>query len=279
MRWLSAASCASPEDLLHLVPRGPDVQPEWQAPAGPHDPDAPHASRGQHVDHEPWIGQSPRGPEDGGIAIARHRARLRLRAEARGSAPPRRRFARTERGAPRCSRRLGRCQLVPPPRPRRSRRRRGRVAGGAPSPSRLHSATGRAAAALTRREMVRCAGAISAFAQLDPERVQQAVARLADDLRSGHWAARHSALREQESLDLGDRLIIAERRAPGPPPGRPGRSRPRADSGASGNHAGRLARRTYAVSAPEGRARTGARGGSHGDAPAASPRPRDGRRE
>ena len=35
--------------------------------------------------------------------------------------------------------------------------------------------------------MDRCAGAISAFAQLDPERVQQAVARLADDLRSGHW--------------------------------------------------------------------------------------------
>jgi hypothetical protein len=37
------------------------------------------------------------------------------------------------------------------------------------------------------------------------------LARLADDLRSGRWEARHGALRECESLDLGYRLVVAER--------------------------------------------------------------------
>jgi hypothetical protein len=36
------------------------------------------------------------------------------------------------------------------------------------------------------------------------------VARLADDLRSGRWQARHAALRERETLDLGYRLVVAE---------------------------------------------------------------------
>jgi hypothetical protein len=52
--------------------------------------------------------------------------------------------------------------------------------------------------------------AISAFWQLDPEHVRRGAARLADDLRSGRWEARHGALRERESLDLGYRLVVAE---------------------------------------------------------------------
>jgi hypothetical protein len=54
-------------------------------------------------------------------------------------------------------------------------------------------------------------GAISGFTLLDPEHVRRGVARLAEDLRSGRWEARHAALRERESLDLGYRLIVAER--------------------------------------------------------------------
>ena len=54
-------------------------------------------------------------------------------------------------------------------------------------------------------------GGISSFAQLGPERVQNGLMRLADDLGSGRWAARHGALRDQDSLDLGYRLVIAER--------------------------------------------------------------------
>jgi SAM-dependent methyltransferase len=54
-------------------------------------------------------------------------------------------------------------------------------------------------------------GSISSFAQIPPEQVWQGLARLADDLRSGHWEARHGALRERESLDLGYRLLVAER--------------------------------------------------------------------
>jgi SAM-dependent methyltransferase len=54
-------------------------------------------------------------------------------------------------------------------------------------------------------------GAISAFAQLDPDVVARGTARLADDLRSGRWTARYGALREHESLDVGYRLVVAER--------------------------------------------------------------------
>lgn len=52
---------------------------------------------------------------------------------------------------------------------------------------------------------------ISAFAQIGSDRVARGVAGLAHDLRSGRWEARHGALRERESLDLGYRLIVAER--------------------------------------------------------------------
>jgi SAM-dependent methyltransferase len=51
---------------------------------------------------------------------------------------------------------------------------------------------------------------ISSFAQLPPEQVRQGLARLANDLSSGRWQARHGALRERESLDLGYRLLVAE---------------------------------------------------------------------
>ncbi len=54
-------------------------------------------------------------------------------------------------------------------------------------------------------------GAISGFTLLDPEHVRRGVARLTEDRRSGRWAARHAALRERESLDLGYRLVVAER--------------------------------------------------------------------
>jgi SAM-dependent methyltransferase len=54
--------------------------------------------------------------------------------------------------------------------------------------------------------------AISGFSQLDPDAVRRGVARLADDLASGRWSVRHGALRQQESLDIGYRLIVAEHR-------------------------------------------------------------------
>ena len=53
-------------------------------------------------------------------------------------------------------------------------------------------------------------GNISAFAQLAPEHARRGLARLADDLRSGRWEARHGALRERDSLDVGYRLVVAE---------------------------------------------------------------------
>jgi SAM-dependent methyltransferase len=51
---------------------------------------------------------------------------------------------------------------------------------------------------------------ISAFAQMAPEHVRRGLARLADDLRSGRWEARHGALRGRDSLDVGYRLVVAE---------------------------------------------------------------------
>jgi SAM-dependent methyltransferase len=54
-------------------------------------------------------------------------------------------------------------------------------------------------------------GAMSGFALLDPEHVRRGVARLSDDLASGRWEARYGALRQRESLDLGYRLIVADR--------------------------------------------------------------------
>ena len=54
-------------------------------------------------------------------------------------------------------------------------------------------------------------GAMSGFSLLDPEHVRRGIARLTEDLRSGSWEARHAALCERESLDLGYRLVVAER--------------------------------------------------------------------
>ena len=51
---------------------------------------------------------------------------------------------------------------------------------------------------------------ISAFAQMAPEHARRGLARLADDLRSGRWEARHGALRGRDSLDVGYRLVVAE---------------------------------------------------------------------
>ena len=52
--------------------------------------------------------------------------------------------------------------------------------------------------------------AMSGFAQLPPGRVDAGLARLADDLRSGRWEECFGSLREQDSADLGYRLVIAE---------------------------------------------------------------------
>jgi SAM-dependent methyltransferase len=54
-------------------------------------------------------------------------------------------------------------------------------------------------------------GAISGFTLLEPDVVRRGIARLAHDLGSGGWETRHGALRERESLDLGYRLVVAER--------------------------------------------------------------------
>lgn len=50
---------------------------------------------------------------------------------------------------------------------------------------------------------------ISAFAKLPPDRVDRAIGRLSDDLRSGRWDELFGHLRTQNSVDLGYRLIIA----------------------------------------------------------------------
>jgi SAM-dependent methyltransferase len=51
--------------------------------------------------------------------------------------------------------------------------------------------------------------AISGFAQLPTAVVNTGLAHLAEDLRSGQWDAQFGWVREQTSLDLGYRLIIA----------------------------------------------------------------------
>jgi hypothetical protein len=50
---------------------------------------------------------------------------------------------------------------------------------------------------------------MSGFAQLPPAVVNASLAQLAEDLRSGQWDAQFGWVREQTSLDLGYRLIIA----------------------------------------------------------------------
>jgi SAM-dependent methyltransferase len=52
--------------------------------------------------------------------------------------------------------------------------------------------------------------AMSCFAQLPAERVDRGLSRLADDLRTERWEARFGHLRDQDSADLGYRLVVAE---------------------------------------------------------------------
>ena len=57
-------------------------------------------------------------------------------------------------------------------------------------------------------------GAMSTFARLGAEAAQsvaEGLARLGDDLATGRWEARFGHLRDREALDLGYRLVIAER--------------------------------------------------------------------
>lgn len=60
-------------------------------------------------------------------------------------------------------------------------------------------------------------GAMSCFALLPAARVEAGLTRLAEELNDGRWAARFGHLREQDSADLGYRLIVAD---PGEPHGR-----------------------------------------------------------
>lgn len=58
---------------------------------------------------------------------------------------------------------------------------------------------------------------MSGFAQLAPGAAERGLARLAADLRSGRWHARHGALCRRAAVDLGYRLVIGfvPRRPPG----------------------------------------------------------------
>ena len=50
---------------------------------------------------------------------------------------------------------------------------------------------------------------ISCFALLDDDLVANRMARLADDLASGAWDARHPGLRDEPELDVGYRLVVS----------------------------------------------------------------------
>jgi SAM-dependent methyltransferase len=54
-------------------------------------------------------------------------------------------------------------------------------------------------------------GGISGFVQLPPSAVDAGLARLADDLASGRWERLFGELRGQAALDVGYRLLVAER--------------------------------------------------------------------
>jgi hypothetical protein len=53
--------------------------------------------------------------------------------------------------------------------------------------------------------------AISAFALEDEHVVAHALARLSDDLDSGAWERKYGHLRAKDSLDVGYRLVVANR--------------------------------------------------------------------
>ena len=60
-------------------------------------------------------------------------------------------------------------------------------------------------------------GAMSTFARLGPEAarsVSEGLERLADDLATGRWEARFGHLRARNAVDLGYRLVVAERGGP-----------------------------------------------------------------
>jgi SAM-dependent methyltransferase len=73
----------------------------------------------------------------------------------------------------------------------------------------------------SRPEAVLDAGAraaTSGFARMEGDREVQAVSRLAGDLASGEWDRRNPGLRTMPELDVGLRLIIAERQSSAPAP-------------------------------------------------------------
>ena len=51
---------------------------------------------------------------------------------------------------------------------------------------------------------------MSGFAQIEPSVVDTAMARLADDLRSGAWARRNAGLADMPSFDAGFRLLVSD---------------------------------------------------------------------
>lgn len=51
---------------------------------------------------------------------------------------------------------------------------------------------------------------ISLFSQVDAATVEPGLARLADDLETGRWHARHAELRGLETVDVGYRLLVAD---------------------------------------------------------------------
>jgi SAM-dependent methyltransferase len=51
---------------------------------------------------------------------------------------------------------------------------------------------------------------ISVFSMIDSDEVREGLARLREDLRAGRWHERHGHLLEQEELDLGYCLVVAE---------------------------------------------------------------------
>jgi SAM-dependent methyltransferase len=53
---------------------------------------------------------------------------------------------------------------------------------------------------------------ISGFSQLPPGVADAGLARLAEDLRSGRWHARHAALADVDEIDLGYRLVVSHLR-------------------------------------------------------------------
>jgi SAM-dependent methyltransferase len=52
---------------------------------------------------------------------------------------------------------------------------------------------------------------ISTFGELDPEVLEEALARLRNDLDSGAWRRRYGGLLTREELDLGYRLVVSAR--------------------------------------------------------------------